>query len=172
MQSPSNPEISPRAPRRTSTRLGITAAVIGLMVTVSACIPGVPNTDWVPDFDNDGEITEAEVNRQADYLLGLLSEIIEAERQDIQMHPRLACLRHRESDRGPYPHTNGYTAQNPASTASGAYQFLNGTWRKASAAAGFGGYARAMHAPWWVQDAVAYDLLITKGGAAHWNYAC
>jgi hypothetical protein len=172
MQSLSNPSIPSAAPRRGRRRLGISAAVLGLMLGLSACIPGVPNTDWVPDFDNNGKISEDEVNRQAEFLIGILDQIIEQDRREIQHHPRLACLRHRESDRGSWPHTNGYTAQNPASTASGAYQFLNGTWRKASAAAGFGGYSRAMHAPWWIQDAVAYDLLIAKGGASHWSYAC
>lgn len=67
----------------------------------------------------------------------------------------LACIRRHESDRGPYPHTRGYQAQNPVSSASGAYQFLDGVWRNVSARAGYGGYARAKFAPPSVQDAVA-----------------
>jgi muramidase (phage lysozyme) len=72
-----------------------------------------------------------------------------------QLHPFLTCVRRHESDRGPHPHVNGYRAQNPQSTASGAYQFLDSTWRNVSVRAGYAGYARAVHAPWYVQDAVA-----------------
>lgn len=41
---------------------------------------------------------------------------------------------------------HNYTAENPDSTASGAYQFLDSTW------AGYKGYSRAMHAPPALQD--------------------
>lgn len=44
---------------------------------------------------------------------------------------------------------NQYDARNPVSTASGAYQFTNGTW------GGFGGFPRAWLAPASVQDAKA-----------------
>lgn len=71
------------------------------------------------------------------------------------LHPFLVCVRRHESDRGPYPHATGYTAQNPTSSASGAYQFIDSTWRNVSGRAGHGGYSRAKHAPPWVQDAVA-----------------
>lgn len=77
-------------------------------------------------------------------------------RQGIQNHPFLACVRHHESDRGSPPYTNGYQAKNPRSTASGAYQFLDSTWRNVSGAAGHPGYPSARSAPSWAQDAVAY----------------
>lgn len=49
-----------------------------------------------------------------------------------------------------------YTAQNPTSTASGAYQFVNGTWQSLTAKSGIGTqYATAKEAPANVQDAVA-----------------
>jgi hypothetical protein len=42
-------------------------------------------------------------------------------------------------------------------------------WRAVSPMSGHGGYARAIHAPWYVQDAVAYDVAITRGQRFHWN---
>jgi hypothetical protein len=45
-----------------------------------------------------------------------------------------------------------YTAESSSSTASGAYQFVDGTW------GGYGGYARAKDAPPHVQDAAAIEL--------------
>lgn len=93
---------------------------------------------------------------------------IEQGRRAIQLHPFLVCVRHHESDRGSYPHINGYGAQNPISTASGAYQFLDSTWRSLAPQAGYGGYPTAAHAPWWVQDAVIL-YTINHGGRSHWN---
>ena len=61
-----------------------------------------------------------------------------------------------------------YTAQNPYSSASGAYQFIDGTWQVASRAAGYPGYSRAMYAPPRVQDAVFY-YVVSHGGALHWR---
>jgi muramidase (phage lysozyme) len=81
----------------------------------------------------------------------------------VQTHPFLVCVRHHESDRTVYPYTRGYRAKNPRSTASGAYQFLNSSWRVLSKRAGFPGYRRAMDAPPAVQDAVAYWTLRNYG---------
>ena len=83
---------------------------------------------------------------------------------DYGNHPFLVCVRAHESDT-----SGGYRAQNPRSSASGAYQFLDRTWRNVAPAAGYGGYARAIHAPPHVQDAVAYNLAITRGQRFHWN---
>jgi hypothetical protein len=56
-------------------------------------------------------------------------------------------------------------AENPTSSASGKWQFLDSTW------AGFGGYARASHAPESVQDAKAAQLWAGGAGCSHWS-AC
>lgn len=57
------------------------------------------------------------------------------------------------------------TAQNPRSTASGKWQFLDSTW------AGYGGYRKARYAPEKVQDAKARLLWNRGRGCSHWN-AC
>lgn len=94
----------------------------------------------------------------------------EAERRELQLHPRLTCLRRRESDRGAPPHINGYEAQNPSSSASGAYGFIDSTWATMSHRAGHPGYAKARYAPWWVQDLVAYYTLYrSRMGILHWS---
>lgn len=86
----------------------------------------------------------------------------EAERRAIQAHPFLVCVRRHESDTA-----GGYAAQNPRSSASGAYQFIDSTWRSVSVRAGFPGHSRAVDAPWWVQDAVALWTYRVEG-ASHW----
>lgn len=53
-----------------------------------------------------------------------------------------------------------YQAKNPASTASGAYQFLTSTWRGLAAAQG---YPTAASAPTTVQDAAALELYEQMG---------
>lgn len=65
-----------------------------------------------------------------------------------------------------------YKAQNPTSSASGAYQFIDSTWRVWMKRAGFSGYSRAMYAPPWVQDAVFYFGLAHGGGGAWAGDGC
>lgn len=55
-----------------------------------------------------------------------------------------------------------YLAENDYSTASGAYQIIDGTW------AGYGGYYHAADAPPSVQDAKAAELWAGGAGASHW----
>lgn len=56
-------------------------------------------------------------------------------------------------------------AQNPRSTASGKWQFLDSTW------AGYGGYRKARYAPEQVQDAKARQVWAGGRGCSHWS-AC
>ena len=73
----------------------------------------------------------------------------------------LACVRRHESG-------GNYRAENPTSTASGAYQFLDSTWRTMSARAGHSGWGHAASAPPWVQDAVAV-FTVNSGWRSAWN---
>jgi hypothetical protein len=73
----------------------------------------------------------------------------------------LSCVRAHESG-------GNYQAKNPVSTASGAYQFLDSTWRTMSARAGHSGYGSARHAPPAVQDAVAI-YTVNSGWRSAWN---
>lgn len=142
-------------PRRVGgQRVAGVAGVLLALVLLSGC--NVPVSRWVPDFNGDGQIDQAEIARQTDAIM----QIVDAQRRSVQNHPFLACVRNHES-RG------NYGAQNPTSTASGAYQFLNSTWRNVSGRAGFPGYGRAADAPWHVQDAVAL-WLYSNGGRSAW----
>lgn len=60
--------------------------------------------------------------------------------------------------------SGNYLAQNPKSSASGAYQFVDSTWAMASAATGVPYYPTAASAPSSVQDINALWLLRYAGG--------
>jgi hypothetical protein len=75
----------------------------------------------------------------------------------------LQTIKNRESSGG------NYTAQNPVSTASGAYQFVDGTWKGLTKKYGMGQeFGKAKLAPKEIQDAVAKryveDILKEAGG--------
>lgn len=72
-------------------------------------------------------------------------------------------LRIRGCESGSGPNSPGnYLARNPTSSASGAWQFIDGTWD------GWGGYARAYLAPREVQDAKAIATYRAVG-TRPWN---
>jgi len=74
------------------------------------------------------------------------------------------CIRRHES-----LHAGHYNAENPSSTASGAYQFLDGTWRGiAKWVKGAEGYRRASDAPPMIQDKVFIHSIL-HGGIHAWN---
>jgi muramidase (phage lysozyme) len=153
------------APNR-SIRVVVVAAAVLLTVTAAACQPVAPV--GIPDFNLDGRVSQDEVDRHNFDQLMAFFRAVDAARRSNQLNSFLVCVRQHESDRGPYPHVNGYTAQNPRSTASGAYQFLDSTWRNVAPKVGAGQYARAKDAPWWVQDDAAL-WMINNGWRSAWN---
>jgi len=153
-------------------RAGMISGIALLAMAATACFPSGPVETWVPDLNGDGRIDQWEVDAEQQRIIDAVVAGVEQQRRERQLHPFLVCVRRHESDRGPFPHANGYTAQNPRSTASGAYQFLDSTWRNVSARAGHPGYAKASHAPWWVQDEVALHLLASGGRSAWAGTGC
>lgn len=164
--SPTAPAAAVRS--RRSRRVGLLAGAALVAVIGTGCFPTGPVETWVPDFNRDGAITADEVNFEKALIVHRAVSAVEQSRREVQAHPFLTCVRHRESDSGAYPHANGYGAQNPSSSASGAYQFINSTWRTVSVLAGHGGYSTAAQAPWFIQDAVALDV-VNRGGRSAWN---
>lgn len=71
-------------------------------------------------------------------------------------------LRIRSCESGDGHGSYNYTAQNKYSSASGAWQIVDGTWNR------FKGYRKARHAPRWVQDAKAL-LLYKDRGTQPWD---
>ena len=141
----------------------------GILLGLTACTPEQVAYFHTLDKADQVKVIE-EIQRQQAETQFYLGIIAAQQRQSIQMNPFLTCVRHHESDRGPFPHTAGYQAENPVSTASGAYQFLDSTWRNAAAMAGESSYGgHAAWAPPDVQDRVAYHMAITLGQKYHWN---
>ncbi len=73
----------------------------------------------------------------------------------------LACVRRHESG-------GNYRAENPTSTASGAYQWLDSSWRSVSRMAGYSGWGHAADAPPHIQDAVSI-WAVNNGYRSAWN---
>jgi hypothetical protein len=75
------------------------------------------------------------------------------------------CVRAHESDTA-----GGYTAQNRVSTASGAFQFVDGTWRSeyARLKRGPSPWKHAKDAPPHIQNLV-FATAVAHGGWTHWK---
>lgn len=170
--------------RKSKYIIAIVTALTALVLT--SCNPNDPAQyqQWL-DLNPDvgAAVTPETMNEPqravVDYLkaeqnkfLTALAEQERARAAGPSLHPFLVCVRHHESDRTSYPYDNGYRAQNPRSSASGAYQYLDSTWRTVSSRAGHGGYSRAMHAPPAVQDAVTHWVISQptsiSGGRSNW----
>ncbi len=99
---------SPARTRRSRTLLLAGATLVAL--TASAC--NLPVEQWVPDFDGDGVISQAEIDRQSGVIIAAVTESVEQQRREVQQHSFLTCVRRHESDRtGAWPHIGGYTTE-------------------------------------------------------------
>lgn len=98
----------------------------------------------------------------------LLAAVLTGCEHPDHMDPFLVCVRAAESDT-----MGGYVAHNPISTASGAYEYIDSTWRKVAPMAGVHGYSRAMQAPPFAQDQVASFTIHAPakqtGGYGNWK---
>ena len=127
-------------------------------VTGTACTPA-QQAAWKAMSPQERENYVAHLEGRPPYEVASMGEDL----PDVSGHPFLRCVRAHESDTA-----GGYRAQNPTSTASGAYQFLDSTWRNVAPKAGHPGWSRAIHAPPRVQDHVAL-WLYNNGGRSAWN---
>ena len=119
---------------------------------------------------SDAEIAKEINNPDATPTRGAIAgapALSDSQRQNLDPIPAdvekiLAAIRTKESG-------GNYAAQNPVSTASGAYQFIDSTWRSLTSTYGIGTeYPKAKLAPPEIQDAVAAkyvkDILKEAGG--------
>jgi len=137
---------------RTITILAALAAL-----TLTACTPA-QQAAWKAMSPQERENYVAHLEGRPPYETASMGEDL----PDVSGHPFLRCVRAHESDTA-----GGYRAQNTLSTASGAYQFLDSTWRNVAPKAGHPGWSRAIHAPPRVQDHVAL-WLYNNGGRSAW----
>ena len=114
------------------------------------------------------EINEPDATRVGGTIAGAPA-LSDSQRQNLQPIPAdvekiLATIRTRES-------SGNYAAQNPGSSASGAYQFIDSTWNSLTQKYGIGTeYSKAKLAPPEIQDAVAakyvQEILAANGNDA------
>ena len=129
--------------------------------TVAACTPQQIawwNDPNVPQEHKDAVAAEMRKAKVCPFECEAMGEDL----PDVSGHHFLVCVRRHESDTA-----GGYRAQNPRSSASGAYQYLRSTWVNVSARAGFPGYPPAAAAPPRGQDHVTL-WLYNNGGRSAW----
>lgn len=106
--------------------------------------------------DNSAPTTEVAINLDNLYEQPVKTlELPMVKKPDLVLPDILIKIRYCESK-------DDYTAQNSRSTASGAFQFIDGTWNN------YGGYAKAKLAPAFIQDEYAF-LTYQKEGTKPWN---
>ena len=131
--------------------------MIDLLLTAVLAIPNADHSQWTDQRPKVGKV--------APYMDTNMKQVWKAVPPDIRRF--LSCVAEHESSHSPW-------AENPISTASGKYQFLDGTWQGNAQYTKVDGkfvarkYERASDAPAWVQEAVAIHS-IEHGGWSNWN---
>jgi len=143
-------------PLRLKTARTLVCACIALLA-LSACTPD----QIVSYLSRPGNVvTDAEAERIAEHLEVRRTLDADADRLARSNGASGTC-----SETGIFLAESGgdWVAQNPTSSASGGYQFLDSTW------AGHGGYAHAKDAPPHVQRERFLALWADGAGASHWT---
>jgi hypothetical protein len=130
-----------------------------LIVAAALAVPSDTDREWAVQRPNRGG-----ASRYMDSNVQEVWEGVPAEARRIWL-----CIRNHESR-----HSGHYTAENPVSTASGAGQWLNGTWDGLKEWVKVNGkfvakqYDEAKDAPAWVQDA-AFIHVWKRDGLSMWH---
>ena len=146
-----------------ATGIGTIPAIIGILVSVAFIgwdLYDIATGIW--DAWNESSAEDVNVQavpaakeQDATKLAGTAGGANAQQQMPVTNQAVLETIRMKESG-------NNYGAQNPSSTASGAYQFIDGTWHALTKKYGIGTeYSKAKAAPPEIQDAVA-DKYVTE----------
>lgn len=158
-------------------------AVASIALSVSAC-GGLTNVPVENPLNSTAPEASAEVSKetldsipleQKQALIQFYLELgkLEQDRRALQLDPQLTCTRYHESDRGAWPHINGYGVVSSGGTYRGAYQFLPSTWNGVAARHGRDDLVGVSpeKAAWYDQDAMA-NALRSERGMQPWGNRC
>lgn len=146
------------------SRARLAALVLALGAFIAACSPQLTAQHYNKPVE---QVTPADqMNAMHDWRL------------IVQHNAHLSCIRYWESDRGPWPHTNGYYT-NTGNGYIGPYQYVQSTWDAAARMFGrhdlVGVPPAEPYIEWWLIDEITlhfYDHPEWGGGPGHWGNRC
>lgn len=142
-------------------------AVLAAMIVIAACTPSQVATIMHHDHPTKGDVQIAEAFNRAQKPADSGAQFLRAAAA-LHNDPFLVCTRGHESDTA-----GGYRAYNPDGPYFGAYQFLQGTWNRSAAHAGFPQLVgvNILNVPGFYQDSVAIGLYHWQGKSP-WGGRC